>query len=348
MKIYIDGRCFSNQHQAGVARYTRYVIRKMAQLHDTKIVIVSNRRIFFDTTRLSNVELIEFHKFSILPGTFFIMFFLPFLIRNEGIFLGTNHCTPLYGRFKRVVIIHDFVYRLFPKSQTHVNRILQYISVELSIRFADQVGFVSKYTMKLFGDMYPTLLRQINNSLILSNCPEQLSFCPEALDIEQGFIFVLGSVEPRKNILSVIDAFEGINKKRRISLVIAGPAGWKNEGITERINNSKFRKSIFLPGYLSDDQIEWCYRNCSVFCFPSLYEGFGLPPFEALKSGAKVVASIKSELAYFSELPNLILFDPGYDDLADKLLLALETKKRESSDILVSDFEFQLEDLIGE
>jgi len=348
MKIYIDGRCFSDRHQAGVARYTNYVIRKISKIKRVRIILVSNRKIFFDISEFSNVELLEFKRLSILPGTFFILFILPLLIKRDGVFLGTNHCSPIFGRFKRVVIIHDFVYRLFPRSQTISNRILQSISVELSIRLADQVGFVSQSTKKLFKELYPNLSRQHQKSLMLSNCPMQLSICPEPLNIESGFIFVLGSIEPRKNLLAVIEAFESINEEISVSLVIAGPLGWKNKEIMGRIKKSKFKNLIFLPGYLSDDQIEWCYRNCAVFCFPSLYEGFGLPPFEALKSGAKVVGSIKSELRYYSNLPNLTLFDPTKDDLSKKLISALENQKKDSPKMLDDLFVFQMEELLNE
>jgi glycosyltransferase involved in cell wall biosynthesis len=115
----------------------------------------------------------------------------------------------------------------------------------------------------------------------------------QRLGIEDDFILFVGTIEPRKNLHTLLRAFERISRMRdrRLQLVLAGGGGWLTDDFDRLVRASDFRERIRLTGYLSDEELRALYSSCKVFVYPSLYEGFGLPPLEAMACGAPVVAS---------------------------------------------------------
>ncbi|MFJ5159216.1 glycosyltransferase family 4 protein [Pantoea sp. NPDC088449] len=114
----------------------------------------------------------------------------------------------------------------------------------------------------------------------------------------QGFSLFVGTIEPRKNIVSLIDAYESMPAELRLSypLVISGFKGWRNEQILFRIKKAQSEGWLIYLGYIPNADIPLLYSAAKVFCFPSNYEGFGLPVLEALQSGVPVVCSNNSSL----------------------------------------------------
>src|SRR6185503_15592073 len=103
----------------------------------------------------------------------------------------------------------------------------------------------------------------------------------------------VGAIEPRKNLLTLIKAFEEIYKTSslRPQLVIAGPTGWLSENLFQYVEQSTITERILFAGYLHDEDLRALYNACAVMSFPALYEGAGLPPLEAMACGAPVITS---------------------------------------------------------
>jgi glycosyltransferase involved in cell wall biosynthesis len=113
------------------------------------------------------------------------------------------------------------------------------------------------------------------------------------LGINDEFLLFVGTIEPRKNVATLISAFEEILRTTdlRPQLVVAGQIGWKSDELLSRLERSPAREHIKRIGFISDEDLRALYSSCSAFVYPSLYEGFGLPPLEAMACGAPVVAS---------------------------------------------------------
>ncbi len=113
------------------------------------------------------------------------------------------------------------------------------------------------------------------------------------LGIEPDFILFAGTIEPRKNLPTLLKAFQEIlqSTSLRPQLVIAGKKGWLVDDLLMQVKASGLEDRLRFTGYLSDDDLRALYSSCAVFVYPSLYEGFGLPPLEAMACGAPVVTS---------------------------------------------------------
>jgi glycosyltransferase involved in cell wall biosynthesis len=108
----------------------------------------------------------------------------------------------------------------------------------------------------------------------------------------ERYVLALGTVEPRKDLPTLVAAFDGLAGDRPgTRLVIAGPDGWGADALTAAIDRAHHGDQIVRLGWVSDDARQALLRGATVFCYPSVYEGFGLPPLEAMSAGVPVVAT---------------------------------------------------------
>jgi glycosyltransferase involved in cell wall biosynthesis len=113
------------------------------------------------------------------------------------------------------------------------------------------------------------------------------------LGIDDDFILFVGTIEPRKNLRRLVDAYDEVLRTTSLSpkLVIAGGQGWLMDDFAVSIKQKGLEQRVCLTGYLQDEDLCTLYSSCAVFVYPSLYEGFGLPPLEAMACGAPVITS---------------------------------------------------------
>ena len=116
--------------------------------------------------------------------------------------------------------------------------------------------------------------------------------------IDSPYILSVCTIEPRKNLTRLLHAYEQIRdrRKERFQLIFVGGFGWRYEEFLQRLESSKYRCDIVMTGYVADWELAVLYRNATVFAYPSLYEGFGLPILEAMGCGAPVITSMVSSM----------------------------------------------------
>ena len=114
---------------------------------------------------------------------------------------------------------------------------------------------------------------------------------------ERFFLFV-GTLEPRKNVAGLLEAFAGLPQpvRRQVPLVLAGGQGWKMETLHDKLAALAVQDEVRLAGYLTDDALACLYSACTALVWPTLYEGFGLPPLEAMSCGCPVIVSNTTSL----------------------------------------------------
>ena len=219
--------------------------------------------------------------------------------RGYRLFHGTNYDVPLWGGTTRVLTVHDL--SLFTHPETHEPRRVWRARRRLPLmtRAASAVVTPTEAVRHELCEW----LRVAPSKVFAVHEAARECFRPmdgrEAAEVLRGlgvggeFLLAVGTIEPRKNLATLVRAFEEVLRERPASglrLVVAGGRGWLTGPLFESLERSPARGRVVLAGYVSDEQLRALYASCAAFVYPSLYEGFGLPPLEAMSCGAAVVA----------------------------------------------------------
>ncbi len=334
MKIGIDIRHLTDPRPAGVGGYTKQLLAALFRLDQENEYILfatgtpwSLRRLpKFDFPNVKKVLLTVPNK--VMNGTILITggptleSLVPGHLLDRWFFPNLNFIST---KLPYVITAHDLSYEIFPEffsakmrlwhKAVQPKRIFQNASVILAPSTS------TKRDLELF---YGIDADKIHVAPLAAG--GSVGAEVPAYRLPPRYLLTLGTLEPRKNHLSIIEAYEAYRDQSHdpIALVIAGSLGWKSTPIVRAINRSKYTKDIQLIDYISEEQKLRLYRDAQAFLFPSFYEGFGLPVLEAMQAGCPVIT------ANTSSLPELtagaaILVDPfNVNDVvvAMKLLLS--------------------------
>jgi glycosyltransferase involved in cell wall biosynthesis len=214
--------------------------------------------------------------------------------------------TPLPQRQgKRVVTVHDLTCLLFPELHPWDRRMLFHLSIRRAARLADAIIVPSAATGQDLTARFPRATAKIRvvphapNDRFVSLPSEDCLPVLARYGLAHGdYLLFAGNVEPRKNLVALIEAYGRMRKaiRRAPRLAIAGGAGWKNQAIHEAARTSPFAADIRFLGHVPDADLPSLMNGAVAFVYPSLYEGFGLPPLEAMACGTPVITSNRSSL----------------------------------------------------
>jgi len=233
----------------------------------------------------------------------------PATVRQERIDVlhGMAFVAPLLSPCPTVVTVLDLSFLRFPEAFKAFNRAYLALMTRLSVRRAAKVIAISESTrqdvIELLG-VPPERVARIY-------CGADPRFRPLPADevaafrqekgLPERFVLFLGTIEPRKNAVTLIEAFAALiaTERRRtedVQLVLAGGRGWLAEPAYARVEELGLQDRVRFTGYLPEEEKALWYNAATCFCYPSLYEGFGLPPLEAMACGVPVVTSNVSSL----------------------------------------------------
>lgn len=217
-------------------------------------------------------------------------------VRSVDVYLSTTSLiVPALARSRPVVtVLFDFVSFLFPATHFSKAVLWEKLFMRPALRFSRHLLVISEHTKqdatRLFG--------VASNKMTVTHLAP--AFSAQQTEIEplaQPTILFVGTLEPRKNLGTLIEAFNQLrNDGVDANLVLAGRWGWQGEVIREAIAASPHADQITVMGHVPDHHKLSLYRRATVLAFPSLYEGFGMPPLEAMSVGLPVVASHTSSL----------------------------------------------------
>lgn len=265
-------------------------LRNLSALHDNVKPLVIPSSIFRNRLALAVYEQ------CILPWVL--------LTHRIDVVHSLHYTFPLLCPAKRVVTLHDMTYFLWPKMHTRGRRAVMSGFVKLAMRHAEGVLFVSESTRRdaeyLFGpgtNVRAVTPLGVDNAAFAGAEPDAIGGTLLRLGIERPYILFLGTLEPRKNIVRLIEAFNVLGPEfSSYRLIIAGKPGWHYEGILEAMENSANKSRILRLGYVSAKDKAPLIAGCDALVYPSLYEGFGLPVLEGMAAGAPVITSNASSL----------------------------------------------------
>ena len=201
---------------------------------------------------------------------------------------------PLASRRPTVVSIHDVSFERHPDFFSRVEVLKNRLLVREAARRASMVVTLSEHArsemIELYGldpDRVAVVPGGVSAAFLAPREPRQPTASPELVRI-----LAVGTLQPRKNLLRLLDAVRIVGSSSRVQLRVIGPPGHAAQEIQDRLGGS----DVVLLGYVSEEELLQEYRAADVFVYPSIYEGFGLPVVEAMASGTPVVTTTGGSL----------------------------------------------------
>ncbi len=242
-----------------------------------------------------------------------------------------NYTLPLTLHCRSVVTVHDLAF-LDPRLQKPTTHLYLRTLTAAAMRRADHVIAVSHYTKKQVEARFPHVAGRISvvyqgldPTFQCPPAPEAVRRFRERRGLSRPYVLFAGSVEPRKNLPRLIRAFERAVMARGLphDLVLCGPLGWRYGPSVRAWEQSPLRERIHRPGYVPAHELPLWYAAADAVAYPSLFEGFGYPPLEAMACGTPVVTSDGSSLPEVVGDAALTVPPTDVDAIAEALLRVL-------------------------
>jgi glycosyltransferase involved in cell wall biosynthesis len=347
MKIGIDIRCLAGVNRTGVEEYTiGFLKRLLAQDSKNEYLLFINsfKKTKEDLDWLKEYPNVEIRNFG-FPNkllNFAMWFFrwpkIDILLGGVDIFFAPNiSFLALSEKCKFVLTMHDLSFERFPEYFSHKRRLWHFVVNPRNLcRRANKILAVSKSTKEDLTMIYGISQDKIEVAhprLDIKSFSEPDISIDNTLklirkyDLPDEFILFLGTIEPRKNIVSLIKSFEHLKSKGKsyenLKLVIAGTMGWSYEKTIQAVGSSPNRNDILFTGFITSEDKVIVYKLAKVFIYPSFFEGFGFPPIEAMASGVPVVTSNCSSIPEVVQDAAILIdpYRPAEISMAIELLL---------------------------
>lgn len=300
--------------------------------------------------RKKNFQIISLPIFGAKPLHKFIWNFwtLPIYLRNNPIDIYlTQYITPFFvsRKIKIVTIFHDISFNFFPQFIKFSDRFFLKMLIPLTLRRADKIVAVSKFTADEIIRFYKidaNRVAWVHNAVgdeFLTEAAKKLSVeeakkIRKEYQLPEKFILYLGTLQPRKNVPALIEAYAKLPEKTRMEtkLVLAGGKGYNYDfRIDQLIKQYSLEKNVMFLGFIPDADKANVFKLAHVFCFPSFYEGFGIPILEAFAAKTPVIASGIPPHREIAELCAVFFNPTDADELSSKLqFLCADSGSREN------------------
>jgi len=259
------------------------------------------------------------------------------VLRGEklDVFFSPTHYAPLFVKFPQVITILDVSYKRYPKLFTKLDLLRFETWGKYSIKIASKIITISNSSkddiIKEYGIpeakvevVYPGI-KQVSSSKYEVLSMKQLK---QKYGIDSPFILFVGTLQPRKNVKRLIEAFSNlVSSMNDLKLVIVGRKGWQYRDILEAPKKFNIEDKVKFIETVTDEELPSFYKNAEVFVLPSLYEGFGLPILESMRYGCPVVTSNVSSLPEAGGDAALYVDPNNVADIAEKLEKVLTDDK---------------------
>ncbi len=243
---------------------------------------------------------------------------------------------PLSYKNPSVITVHDLTIYKFPKLFPQGQFLNTKLEIPNALKKAKKIIAVSqsiKQDLKKIFNIPEHKIKVIYNGInkeLFQKSPElEIEKIKNRYSIKKDYILFLGTLEPRKNIETLIEAYELFQKNSTIKyqLVIAGKEGWDAQKIYKKASHSSYKNEIIFTGYINPENLNALFSEAKVFVFPSLHEGFGMPVIEAM---AKKIPVITSNIESLPEITagSAILINPNKkEEISEALEIVLNNKE---------------------
>ena len=235
---------------------------------------------------------------------------------------ANNFFCPDVPGAKIVYTLYDLSFLDHPEFSTPENIEVCRRGIDEAARCADMIIAISDYSRNRFLYYYPEYPEsRIRTVYLASRMDQNLAAKPLHGFTTGNFWLSVCTLEPRKNLKGLIKAYRIYvgDRKDVPPLVLVGGKGWLEDDLPEFIETLGLKNHVIIAGYRDDSELKWMYENCLAFCYPTLYEGFGLPVLEAMSQGAPVIVSNATSLPEVAGDAGLYVNPDNMDEIADAM-----------------------------
>jgi glycosyltransferase involved in cell wall biosynthesis len=317
MKIGVDFREASKKDKTGKGWFAYNLMKNVFEQDSKNQYILYTDSIPADFSHFKNVE------FRLIRGKS-IFWHLKALrdlkIEKPDLFLAlTSFIIPALApkNLKTIIVVHDLVAFLFPIKHNRKAVLIEKLTLKKALKKAIKIITISKSTESDLIKLFANKVVNLSEKITIIPCAasenfKKLSSTEQKNPENFKYILGVGTLEPRKNFEKLIEAFSLISKAfDYLRLVIIGGKGWgfeKNES-----------DKIIFKGYVAEKDLIHYYNSAEIFVFPSLYEGFGIPPLEAMQCGCPVIASNISSMPEVIGSAGLLVNPTNAHELAEAI-----------------------------
>ncbi len=329
MMIGIDGNEANVEKRVGVSVYALNLLKYFRKKADSTLRF----RIFLRSAPVDLPGETEFFNYEVIPGKYlWSQIFLPWRLNRKkdvDVFFSPAHYLPRFCPVPSVVTIHDLSYLYFPEDFLKKDLFQLKNWTSYSLQQAKRIIAVSKTTKKDIVKSYGIPNEKIE--VVYNGYEKTVKHQIPNIKMEHlkhPYILYVGTLQPRKNISSLIKAFDQFKKLYpEFKLTIAGKKGWLYEQIFSQVTDLGLENDVYFTDFVTDNQLMFLYKNAFCFVLPSFYEGFGIPILEAMSFDCPVIASFSSSLPEIGG-EACLYFDPSNAfDLLEKIKLLKDDQK---------------------
>lgn len=309
LKIALSGNLFLDKEKTGISYMAENISKTMIENNPQSQFFIN----IFDKNVNGSLELFDYNNVDVIRNSKMkywkykiISSFIP--IPYKSFFKEDVDITQFFNyiifpgvKGKKITIVHDMAYKFLPETVTSRTKFFLNLNMKRTIKRADVILTVSEFSKKEILRAFKVEESKIrvipciiNKELFNTNYNEQqIETAKEKYSILSPYFLYLGTLEPRKNIVKQIEAYALFKKntKNDIKLVLAGKKGWMYEDIFKKVKQLGLEADVIFTGYIDISDAPLLMMGSVAFLYVSLYEGFGMPPLEAMSCGVPVIVS---------------------------------------------------------
>ncbi|MHC4943762.1 MAG: glycosyltransferase family 4 protein [Planctomycetota bacterium] len=347
MKIAWEISIQATPYLTGVEKVQRSLLREMTRVdQENEYFLIAKSEVKLEYSLPDNFHVVDIS--SKRPTYLWREQLIPPVIDKEGIDIlhSPVSAIPILGKCKKIATVHELPW-VERRRGGETIKTGHKIWLFLNTRFADKIVAVSDRTRQNILKLYPESadkIQVIHHGVDpwfepLELLPERPEFLSRFSIPDGPFVFFVGSLRRKKNLALLLDAFEDVaGRGTPMNLILAGIRNTAWPDLQERITRPPLQGKVFCPGYITDRDLTLFYNLAEIMVYPSLFEGFGLPPLEAMACGTPVITTTGGAIPEVVE-DAAILVDPFDKQAMAEALIRLQEDTMAAAEYVRKGFE---------
>lgn len=314
-RVYVDAEVLVAPHFSGIGHYTLKLLQGLDDLLDGRNDVVIELGVYF--RRMNEIHKFGFRNFRYRKT------FIPLRISNKlkserkqfyydllfgrRVYFFPNYTSWPLLHSRSIPVVYDLSFEHFPHYVEPNNQRFLSQNVKNSVEWASKIVTISTNSQNEIADFYnipkskiPIIYPGVDQSVFFKYPEDAVAHIKARYAIHGKYILFVGNIEPRKNLINLLLAYEKLPEsiRKEYSLLLIGARGWLDDEIYAVIERLRIAGNFIQQpqGYVKDEDIAALFSGASLFVYPSQYEGFGIPPIEAMACGVPTITSDNSSL----------------------------------------------------